>query len=491
MSEVLQIVDGVSTSSDRRRHARQRLRSLVYAELDRANGGIVLDASESGISVHAVVPVTDIVLPQFRLKLPGSVAWLETRARVVWTLDSGKVAGLQFEDLPNTARDKIREWLSSEALTSEIDGHYPSTPAEQLLSKDPEPGQPPASQPEIAGLNATPPNGGSPTPLVPAIEPALPREAASHPRLIELDGTPPASEAVTHGAHSAAALAKTLTKPSPEKKAPQINVASPAHRNPAPIYLLLVLLALISLTSGWAAGRGKFGPVVSNVQKFFVRTGAANPRSTVVDGQRLPTVKDFEVIDSENQRRTISLVSGPKQIAVMAPSIANPSDGAAENEKKPGMGFQLWTLAPPKRSAAAGNSADLVNGAPPAVDAQSAAPVVAPIPSGVIEPPSSDTLPKPANVTGVLKRGVLIRRVEPEYPEFARQQNVAGTVTLQATVGADGRVRSVRVISGPKLLVQAAVNAVRQWRYSPTLLDGKAIETEVEISLVFHLPNGD
>ncbi|MGH9563601.1 MAG: PilZ domain-containing protein, partial [Terracidiphilus sp.] len=136
MSEVLEFAHAVTPSNERRQHARQRLRSLTYAELDQGNGGIVLDASESGISVHAVVPLTDDVIPRLRLKLPDASAWLETRARVVWTLDSGKVAGLLFEDLPGPARDQIREWLSSEA-TSEGEAGYPATPTEHDVQPAP------------------------------------------------------------------------------------------------------------------------------------------------------------------------------------------------------------------------------------------------------------------------------------------------------------------------------------------------------------------
>lgn len=494
MSEVLQIVDGMSTSSDRRRHARQRLRSLAYAELDQANGGIVLDASESGVSVHAVVPVTDSELPQFRLKLPDSVAWLETRARVVWTRDEGKVAGLQFEDLPNSTRDQIREWLSREALTSEIDGYYPSTPTEQPLAKNPEPGPVPASHAEVTGLDATPANGMNSMPPVQTVaEPEPAREAASNPKAIEPSHTPVAAEMATTSVQGAAELAKSLTKSAPparKTESPQTDAVSAAHRNPAPIYAVLVVLALISLTSGWAAGRGKFTPAIHGIQSLFAPTGASASVALAADKQPLAAVKNIEIIDATGQRRTVSLMGGPKQIAQVAPpSRSNAPNAAVDSKKQPAMNFQLWTLSPPQRSAATGNARDIGNDAPPAVDAQSAAPVVAPIPSGAVEPPSSDALPKPANTTGVLKRGVLLRRVEPEYPEFARQQNVAGTVTIEATVGADGRVQSVRVVSGPKLLVQAAVNAVRQWRYSPTLLDGRAIETEVVVSLVFHLPN--
>jgi protein TonB len=84
-----------------------------------------------------------------------------------------------------------------------------------------------------------------------------------------------------------------------------------------------------------------------------------------------------------------------------------------------------------------------------------------------------------------LKRGELIRRVEPIYPAVARDHGIGGIVKLRLIVGPDGIVRGVEFVSGPQVLVGAAKTAVLQWRYTPTVLDGKAIETENEVSLVF------
>jgi protein TonB len=79
----------------------------------------------------------------------------------------------------------------------------------------------------------------------------------------------------------------------------------------------------------------------------------------------------------------------------------------------------------------------------------------------------------------------LVYRKEPEYPTMARQMNAKGQVVLEATIGPDGRVTSVKVISGHPLLVQAARQAVMQWRYKPTLLDGQPVENTSQISLNF------
>jgi TonB family protein len=82
----------------------------------------------------------------------------------------------------------------------------------------------------------------------------------------------------------------------------------------------------------------------------------------------------------------------------------------------------------------------------------------------------------------------LMRRVEPAYPGQARIQRLEGSVVLDAIIGADGTVRSTKVVSGPAPLAEAAAAAVRSWRYSPAILDGKPTEAQTRITVVFKLP---
>jgi TonB family protein len=86
-----------------------------------------------------------------------------------------------------------------------------------------------------------------------------------------------------------------------------------------------------------------------------------------------------------------------------------------------------------------------------------------------------------------LQIGRTISRVEPVYPEDAKQQGIEGTVKLHVVVGRDGAVQSVDPISGPALLAKAATSAVREWRYAQTLLGGQPVETEQDIVVKFGL----
>jgi TonB family protein len=82
----------------------------------------------------------------------------------------------------------------------------------------------------------------------------------------------------------------------------------------------------------------------------------------------------------------------------------------------------------------------------------------------------------------------LLERVEPKYPEEAKQQRIEGPVVLNALVGTDGAVRELKVVSGEPLLAKAATDAVSHWRFQPHSLNDRPIEFETQITVNFALP---
>lgn len=84
--------------------------------------------------------------------------------------------------------------------------------------------------------------------------------------------------------------------------------------------------------------------------------------------------------------------------------------------------------------------------------------------------------------------GGLVRRVEPEYPEEARQQQIQGDVVLDVRVDRDGAVKEVNLISGPKALADAAIAAVKQWRFRPRTVNGRPVEMQTKVTLYFRMP---
>jgi protein TonB len=89
-----------------------------------------------------------------------------------------------------------------------------------------------------------------------------------------------------------------------------------------------------------------------------------------------------------------------------------------------------------------------------------------------------------------MMEGNLILRVQPDYPAIARQARVQGQVVLRAMISREGTIEHLQVLSGHPMLVRAAVDAVRQWRYRPYVLNGGPVEVETEVKVNFVLSGG-
>jgi protein TonB len=102
-------------------------------------------------------------------------------------------------------------------------------------------------------------------------------------------------------------------------------------------------------------------------------------------------------------------------------------------------------------------------------------------------PPDAVRPVQKVNISGAVAAGMLLQKVAPEYPDAAKEMRVSGVVTLQATITKDGHMRDLHVVSGPNLLQQAALDAVRQWLYRPYLLNGEPVEVRTTVNVVFAL----
>ena len=95
--------------------------------------------------------------------------------------------------------------------------------------------------------------------------------------------------------------------------------------------------------------------------------------------------------------------------------------------------------------------------------------------------------PKKVNISAGVAVGMLISKVQPVYPPIAKAARVSGTVVLQATISKTGSIENLRVISGPAMLQQAAMDAVKTWRYKPYLLNNEPVEVETTVNVIFSL----
>ncbi len=101
--------------------------------------------------------------------------------------------------------------------------------------------------------------------------------------------------------------------------------------------------------------------------------------------------------------------------------------------------------------------------------------------------PAEAPPPTVVRIGGSIVAPKLVRQVKPAYPSVATQARVRGLVILEAQVDVHGAVKSLKVLRGPPLLEEAAMEAVRQWRYQPLLLNGEPREFILTVTVVFNL----
>jgi len=95
---------------------------------------------------------------------------------------------------------------------------------------------------------------------------------------------------------------------------------------------------------------------------------------------------------------------------------------------------------------------------------------------------------EPVNLPEDLSQALLLQKVTPSYPEQALKAGLQGAVVLQAWIGKDGSIRDLKLMDGSLLLGQAAVKAVKQWRYKPYVRNGVVVEAQTYVTVNFRLP---
>ena len=190
-------------------------------------------------------------------------------------------------------------------------------------------------------------------------------------------------------------------------------------------------------------------------------------------------VKTQPVVISERVPKAGSATELNAKAPVKPVSVAD----AQPEPSKPSLG--TVRLAKPKL----GRGSRAVNGGVPEPDLGGASEAVLPsdgTPGGLVgENGGQPAAPVP--VGGDVKIARMVSSVPPVYPAMAKTQRVSGDVRIDALIDADGRVSSMKVISGPSLLHQAAMEALRQWKYQPATLDGKPVAMHLTVTIQFRL----
>ncbi len=106
---------------------------------------------------------------------------------------------------------------------------------------------------------------------------------------------------------------------------------------------------------------------------------------------------------------------------------------------------------------------------------------------GSAAPPPKVATPQKLRVSSGVADGLKIHDVQPTYPQMARIAHIQGDVMLQATISKTGTIEGLHGVSGHPILIQAAMEAVRQWKYKPYILNGDPVEVETTIKVQFHM----
>lgn len=103
------------------------------------------------------------------------------------------------------------------------------------------------------------------------------------------------------------------------------------------------------------------------------------------------------------------------------------------------------------------------------------------------KPTPSVHMPGRVRISQLVSQGMLIKKVQPEYPEAARKNHIQGSVVLQADINTAGDIEDLHLVSGDPALASAAIEAVKQWKYRPYVLQGQPIKVETQVTVQFTL----
>lgn len=261
-----------------------------------------------------------------------------------------------------------------------------------------------------------------------------------------------------------------------------------SKRSAVILAIAVVVIAALG-TIGWRSHRTRLNNVVRAEAPI-----PANPGNTTADSNSSGTVTSQEV----GVTQADSIVhAGGTPIAQPASSASKPQTPDTSKPKAESAPAQSASAKPSQmedmqlRTPTAIPKAGGSNGTAPA-SAEKGPDLLAlagsPTGSKVISDVVSVPVAKPrfsGDISGGVTAGALVQQVNPAYPSQARQAHVEGTVVLDAVIGKDGSVRSVKVVSGHPLLTQAAVDAVKKWRYKPSYLNGEAVEAKTQVKIRF------
>lgn len=444
------------SASCRRRRARRELPfALLYADFG-ADGGVVLNLSEDGFCVRTAMPLVAESLFTVRLRGGRDGGRMDARGKVMWMSASGKTAGVRFVELSQPGRRQIGKWLALLPPPNRTDPAVSNAPS-RMTERAPWAGEQDSQDQSRDEILA----GFSPSLGAIAGATILLLSVLIF-GLIRLSGGGNLSAETDDAARILNAMpAETMSN--------QATAASAPDKSHALAY-------------------GASG------DDFPSRAGATPSRPSesatphiLASSSRRVSLSDKSLQSTVRPEHELATAATPQSMSATpsrSPENVSPTQTEAVQVPVPSPRPErsLLSDAPPIGDSLAATDAATSSGTNALPDIHPGA-AASPVTRGAENGLAALTTAPP----GHLDSAHLIQSVQPVYPPEARKKHLEGTVELRLVVDTDGRVQSVNVVTGSPLLAPAAMDAARQFRYSPALLDGRPIETIRTADISFQL----
>jgi hypothetical protein len=421
---------------ERRRSVRVAPEQLTYVSFGGSNGGMVLDVSEEGLAVATAFAIPEASLVDLSIPAEATHGRIEATGRVAWIAESKRRVGVQLLDVSPGTQACLRGWIS----------------AVQGL-----PVAPPAAEPGTESVVVTP------TMTTPEVAAPLVAEAAAAPVAVM------AGAAMVEPAGNA-----TRTYKLPPTRADENRVASGIEKTSKfPMAAALALVVLVCFALGIVIGRGLLG----RWNHGQVTTVAASSRVDVpLQASKTTAAPSTNAANTDVASTSVTSTgadAAPHDSATETLLDAESADGALP-------GGELLITPNEGDAALRIDLGEEVIAHSPSLEIRSRRYAFVP---GV----AARAHRKPRKER--LEIGILNSRVTPEPPSAlapaAAGQNGEQSVAVRATIDGDGHVLNVEPLSGSNTLMASVIAAIREWRYDPSSLNGKPIETDVDLTITF------
>ena len=481
-------------AGERRARSREPLKWVVLTYFGEDNWGKLIDLNETGMRFEFYQSPSDGERIKFKFEAIGLTPApfgkeiinesFQAEGDVRWMLHFERIAGVQFANLADDSRDQIRKWLSVEAFAGCLPAQSSVKNESPLPIPTPlEPLAPPSDAIVKTDENELPLDAGY------AVSHASPIEDTASPLVAKI------LEATTFEAYSRIVEEEENTQSKPSRSNPLMSRTQWMGAMTG-VAAMMVIAGIGMTVPRLVSKKHAVGQIPSPSRGNVEPQGAQSSSSA---GSPRPFL--VEVVDANNRRWLLWFVNNTggsnnetTQAAFRSPLPS--SDAPARSESRPKQSsvpaksttpHKFTLIAPevsrPSPNRSASNSASL---AAPAVRDELQVSPEAPMANILSSHAAPKPLPASPPIGGQVQPARLLKSVPPVYPPFARSSHTAGDVTVDALIDANGNVTDLKAVSGPPILRQAAMEAVRQWKYDPARLDGRPVAIRLSLTVRFH-----